>query len=209
MLNKSCVDFLDSLSTKEPVPGGGGACAYVGALGVALGSMVGNLTVGKKKYKDVEEDIKKLLVSAEEVRKEISSLVQKDAEVFYPLSQAYGLPHNTEEEKKHKEEVLQKALIGASKVPLEIAQCCVKSIDLLEEFAEKGTRIAISDVGVGVAFCKAALFGAKLNVLINTKLMKDESLKAEIEAEIETLVQKYSEKADKIFISVEKMVTGR
>jgi len=202
------MEFLDILSSKEPVPGGGGACAYVGALSIALGSMVGNLTLGKKKYQEVEADIKELLIKSEELKLEFEKLVDKDAEAFFPLSQAYGLPKNTEEEKDERNKVLQKALIGASVVPLNIARCCCEAIDLLEEYSKKGTRIAISDVGVGAYFAKAALMGAKLNVLINTNLMKDEILKESIEIELNELVEKYSSKAESIFLSVEKSITG-
>jgi len=208
MLEKSCIEFLNMLSTKEPVPGGGGASAYVGALGMALGSMVGNLTLGKKKYQDVEEEIKELLVKSEAVMIELIKLVDKDAEVFFPLSQAYGLPKNTDEEKAVRERVLQGALVGATMVPLDIARSCCKALDLLEEYGLKGTRIAISDVGVGAYFAKAALLGAKLNVLINTNIMKDEKLKKDVETELNSLVEKYSKKADDIYASVEKAITG-
>jgi methenyltetrahydrofolate cyclohydrolase len=207
MLEKSCTEFLNLLSSKEPVPGGGGASAYVGALGMALGSMVGNLTLGKKKYQDVEEEIKELLVKSEAVMIELIKLVDKDAEAFFPLSQAYGLPKNTDEEKAVRERVLQGALVGATMVPLDIARCSCKALDLLEEYGKKGTRIAISDVGVGAYFAKAALLGAKLNVLINTNIMKDEKLKKDIETELNGLVEKYSKKADEIYASVEKAIT--
>ena len=206
MLKKSCNDFIEELSSKSPVPGGGGASAYVGALGMSLGSMVGNLTLGKKKYADVEEDIKALLVKSQDIIDNLKKLVAKDAEVFYPLSQAYGLPKETEEEKSAKDAALQQALVGATMVPLEIAKYCLKAIDLHEEYAKKGTRIAISDVGVGVAFCKAALQGAKLNVLINTKIMKDKELKNNIENELKDIVEKGTLKADKIYRDVEQQL---
>jgi len=112
MLEKSCTEFLNLLSTKEPVPGGGGASAYVGALGMALGSMVGNLTLGKKKYQDVEEEIKELLVKSEAVMIELIKLVDKDAEAFFPLSQAYGLPKNTDEERQKGKEFCRLRLWG-------------------------------------------------------------------------------------------------
>jgi methenyltetrahydrofolate cyclohydrolase len=206
MLEKSCNVFIEELSSKAPVPGGGGASAYVAALGMALGSMVGNLTLGKKKYAHVEEDIKVLLEKSEDVITNLKALVHKDAEVFYPLSQAYGLPKDTEEQKAAKEEALQKALIQATLVPLEIARYCLKAIDLHEEYAQKGTAIAISDVGVGVVFCKAALQGAKLNVLINTKIMKDQELKNKIEAELKEIEERGLAKADKIYSDVENLL---
>lgn len=206
MLDKSCNDFIEVLSSKAPVPGGGGASAYVGALGMALGSMVGNLTLGKKKYADVEEDIKELLVKSQEIIDSLKKLVARDAEVFYPLSQAYGLPKDTEEERIAKEAALQHALVDATMVPLEIAKYCLKAIELHEEYAKKGTRIAISDVGVGVVFCKAALQGAKLNVLINTKIMKDMDLKSKIENELREIEKKGIKMADKIYQDVEKQL---
>lgn len=208
MLKNNCEEFLKLLSSKEPVPGGGGACAYVGALGIALGSMVGNLTLGKNKYADVQEDIKELIVKSENIKFELMELVNNDADAFYPLSKAYGLPNGTFEEKTERDKVLQQALVEASNVPLNIARCCGKAIDILEEYSKKGTRIAISDVGVGVYFAKAALLGAKLNVIINTKIMKDEILKVNIEKELNEIVEKYTKKADEIFLSVEGLIIG-
>jgi len=209
MLDKSCKEFIKELSSKEPVPGGGGACAYLGALGTALGAMVGNLTLGKKKYKEFEKDIERLLISAEGIIYDFERLVNKDAEVFFPLSEAYRLPKNTDEEEKIKEESLQKALVDATIVPLEIARLCLKAVDVHEEFAKKGTKMAISDVGVGVIFCKAAFQGAKLNVLINTKLMKNEKLKNLVEKELSIIEKEIIEKADRLYSDIEKELSGR
>lgn len=184
MQDKSIQEFAELLSTKAPVPGGGGASAYVGALGTALGSMVGNLTTGKKKYAEVEEEIQFLLAASEKLQGELMELIQKDADAFYPLSQAYGMPKETEEEKAEKERVLQAALVDATMVPLEIAEKSVKALRLLKRYAEIGSRIAVSDAGVGAAFCEAALKGAKLNVLINTRLLKDQLLRTEVEGKL-------------------------
>jgi len=208
MLKKSCIEFVDALSSKEPVPGGGGASAYVGSIGMALGVMVGSLTVGKKKYADVEADVLVLMEKGQKIIEKLQVLVKEDADAFYPLSQAYGLPKNTEEEIRTKEETLQAALVKATLVPLDIVRCCADGINLQEEFAQKGTRIAISDVGVGVTFLKAALEGAKLNVLINTQIMKDQVLKQKIEIELNELVTTYTAKADRIFADVQNAITG-
>ncbi|AHF08843.1 MULTISPECIES: cyclodeaminase/cyclohydrolase family protein [Dehalobacter] len=208
MLKKSCIEFVDALSSKEPVPGGGGASAYVGSIGMALGVMVGSLTVGKKKYADVEADVLVLMEKGQKIIEKLQVLVKEDADAFYPLSQAYGLPKNTEEEIRIKEETLQAALVKATLVPLDIVRCCTDGINLQEEFAQKGTRIAISDVGVGVTFLKAALEGAKLNVLINTQIMKDQVLKQKIETELSELVTTYTAKADRIFAEVQNAITG-
>lgn len=187
MLDKSIQEFSDVLSTKAPVPGGGGASAYVGALGTALGSMVGSLTTGKKKYAEVEEEIQELLEKSEKLRGELMELIQRDADAFYPLSQAYGMPKSTEEEKAEKERVLQAALVEATMVPLAIAEKSVESLRIMKRYAEIGSRIAVSDAGVGAAFCEAAFKGAKLNVLINTRLMKDLLLKADVEGRLSRL----------------------
>ncbi len=206
MLNKSCNEFIEDLASKAPVPGGGGASALVGALGMALGSMVGNLTLGKKKYADVEADIQDLLVRSAALTERLKALVAQDAEAFYPLSQAYGLPQATDEEKSAREAALQSALVGATQVPLEIALACLEAIRLHEDYARKGSRIAISDVGVGVIFCKAALQGAALNVLINTRIMKDAGLKASVEQQLEQAVSEGTALADRIYADVERQL---
>lgn len=203
MLEKSCREFLELLASKEPVPGGGGACAYVGALGMALGCMVANLTVGKDKYKEVQEDINSHLTQGYELINKLDDLVRKDAQVFYPLSKAYGLPRNTPEEILVREKTLQEALVSASQVPMDIAKLCAEALELLEQLAVKGTRIAISDIGVGAVFCEAALRGARLNVLINTRLMKNEEMKMELEKTIDQLESVYVKKTKEILNIVE------
>ena len=157
MLDKKVTEFLDVLSSNEPVPGGGGASATVGAMGVALGMLVGNLTLGKRKYADVEPDIKELIEKSQSLMDELKHLTDEDARVFEPLSRAYGLPRGTEEEKAAREAVMEHALLEASLVPLQIVEKAYESLTLLEELGEKGTRIALSDVGVGALFARAAL----------------------------------------------------
>lgn len=173
---------------------------------MALGSMVGNLTLGKKKYLDVQEDIKAILKKAEILQDELVTLVEKDAEAFEPLSRAYGLPRNTEDEKSKRNEVMEEALKIACSAPLEIMKKSLEAITLHEELAIKGTKIAISDVGVGVLFCKSALMGASLNVFINTKMMKDRDYASEINEEAEKMLQEGIRKADDIYTKVEKEI---
>ncbi|MEE0741841.1 MAG: cyclodeaminase/cyclohydrolase family protein [Emergencia sp.] len=200
--NRSCMEFTKVLASKEPVPGGGGASALVGALGTALGNMVGALTVGKKKYADVEQDIIGLMERAERLQAELMELIEKDAEVFAPLAKAYSLPKETPEEATEKERVMEEALKDASYAPLEIMEKCCEAIELHVEFAQKGSRLAISDAGVGVIFCKSALQGASLNVFINTKSMKDRALAAEIEEKADRMLMEYTVKADEVFANV-------
>ena len=98
----TCTEFVEVLASKAPVPGGGGASALVGAVGTALGNMVGSLTVGKKKYADVEDEMYELKAKCDQLQKDFLRLIERDAEVFEPLSKAYGMPKETEEEKAEK-----------------------------------------------------------------------------------------------------------
>ena len=198
----SCKDFIDVLASSAPIPGGGGASALVGAIGVALGNMVGSLTVGKKCYVDVEEDIIRCKKEADEITKRLLELVAKDAEVFEPLSKAYSLPKSTPEELAKKEEVMAVVLKDACEVPLEIMKTCARGLDLMKEFAEKGSRIALSDAGVGATLLKSELQGASLNIYINTKSMKDRVLAQQLNDETDSLRKTYEKKADEIFENV-------
>ncbi|MEG0803490.1 MAG: cyclodeaminase/cyclohydrolase family protein [Pygmaiobacter sp.] len=185
MTQLSCDNFVTALASAAPVPGGGGASALVGAIGIALGGMVGSLTTGKKKYAAVEEDIQCLMQRAEDLRLDFMHLVERDAEVFEPLAKAYGLPKDTDEEKAKKQEVLEEVLKQAALVPAEIMDKCLAALDVMNEFADKGSAIAISDAGVGAALCRAALEGASLNVYINTKMMKDRTFAEELNRKTE------------------------
>lgn len=198
----SCEEFVDVLASKAPVPGGGGASALVGAIGMALGNMVGSLTVGKKKYADVEADIIALKEKATALQSEFLRLVEEDAKAFEPLSKAYGMPRATEEEKAEKARVMAIVLKEACAVPMEIMEKCCEAIDVIEEFAAKGSALAISDAGVGVVFCKAALLGASLNVFINTKSMEDKEYAASLNEKADKMITDYSKKADEIFAAV-------
>lgn len=206
MLELSCLKFIDELSSKAPVPGGGGAAALVGSIGVALGSMVGNLTIGKEKYSDVEEDIQILLKKSEALIMRLNQLVQKDAAVFEPLAKAYKMPMTTGEERAEKERVLQESLVAAAKVPLAIAECCLEGIRLLDQYAKKGSRLAVSDAGVGVIMLKSAIQGSKLNVLINLKMMKNEELKKEINNKLNTIETEGLKLADQVYQYVEEQL---
>ena len=205
----SCRDFVNVLGSSEPVPGGGGASALVGAVGTALGSMVASLTIGKKKYKDVEEDMIALREKAQKLQDQLVGLIERDAEVFAPLAAAYGMPKETPEEIEKKEQVMAVVLKDAAMVPLEIMERCCDALDLMREFAAKGSMLAISDAGVGAACCRAALQGASLNVFINTKSMKDRETAATINEKADRMLDTYVPMADEIFRSVEAKLYSR
>ena len=199
---KTIEGFLEVLSSKEPVPGGGGASALAGALGNALGQMVANLTSGKKKYADVEAEIKELLGRMQKLQAAFVTLADRDAQVFAPLAQCYSLPSLTEEEKAYKEKVMEERLLDASFVPLEIMEHAVAMLGILEILGDKGSRLAISDVGVGVQFIRASLLGAVMNVYINTKSMKNREKAEELNARAGQLIEEGTAWADRIYAKV-------
>ena len=175
LLEKKTTDFLEQLSSAAPIPGGGGASAAVGAFATALGLMVTNLTVGKKKYADVEAEIIEIREKLEQKKQELIRLVDADAEAFEPLAKAYRLPKETEEEKAKKAEVMEAALKNAAEAPLHIMEAVVETMELIQVLGEKGSRLAVSDAGVAILFAQAALEGASLNVFINTKMMQNQA----------------------------------
>lgn len=198
MTNESCRKFVEVLASSAPTPGGGGAAALVGAVGTALGNMVGSLTVGKKKYAEVEGEILDLKAKCDALQTELLDLVKKDAEGFEPLAKAYGIPKDD----PNRAEILEKATVEACKVPMEIMEKCCEALDYIKIFAEKGSRLAVSDAGCGAVCCKAALQAASLNVFINTKSLKDRSVAEELNRQANVMLNKYCALAEEIFADV-------
>lgn len=198
MIEKTVTAFTEELASPAPVPGGGGASALAGAIGISLGDMVGELTTGKKKYADVEEDIQVLMKRAQALRVKLLGFVDGDAEAFAPLAKAYGIPKDD----PTRDAVMESALQVACSVPMDILRTCADAIDIIGEFAAKGSRLAVSDAGCGAILCKAAMQAASLNIYINTKSMKDRALAQALEAEADALLSGYTQKADDIFNSV-------
>lgn len=199
-------DFINELAGKAPTPGGGGASAYCGALATALASMVGNLTVGKKTYAAVEDEVKEALIQLEEQRNKFVELIDKDAQAFEPLSRAYRLPRATCEELVHKNKVMQQALVGATEVPLEIMEICAQVITTSKFLAHNGSRLALSDVGVAVLFAKAALKGASLNVYANASSMANEAQARSYIQQADCLIEEYGALADELYEYVIKEI---
>ena len=199
-------DFINELASKAPTPGGGGASAYCGALATALASMVGNLTVGKKTYAAVEDEVKEALAQLEEQRNKLIELIDKDAQAFEPLSRAYRLPRATSEELAHKNKVMQQALVGATEVPLEIMEICAQVITTSKFLAHNGSRLALSDVGVAVLFAKADLKGASLNVYANASSMANEAQARSYIQQAGCLIEEYGALADELYEYVIKEI---
>lgn len=189
LTDKPVSQFLDALASSAPAPGGGSVAALSGALGAALVSMVCNLTVGKKKYADVEQDIKAILEKSESLRNKLADLLQADVQAYTAVSQAMKMPRATEEEKVARAETLQKALKGATEVPLQIAEACVEVIALCQPAAEKGNKNAVSDAGVAILMAEAGLRSAALNILINLGWIEDQRFTAKKQRQLDVLLE--------------------
>lgn len=192
---KSCREFVSLLASSAPAPGGGGAAALVGAIGTALGNMVGALTVGKKKYADVEEKIKCLMSRCDELQTQLLDQVSADAEGFVPLARAYGIPKDD----PNRAETLERATVTACQAPMRIMELCCDSLNVIAVMAEKGSRLAVSDAGCAAALVKAALQAASLNVFINTKTLRDRALAQEMNEKCLDMLERYGALADQIF----------
>ena len=173
LMQNSCQDFLTKLASKQAVPGGGGAAALAGSLGAALASMVCNLTIGKKKYQDVQEDIALLLTQTESLRSKLAFLAEEDARVFEDFMQVYKLPNETDEQKKLRSDLFAARAIAAADVPWQIAELCRDVLKLCVQIARIGNKQVISDAAVAALLARAALRSACYNVLVNMPNITD------------------------------------
>ncbi|KAB2952622.1 cyclodeaminase/cyclohydrolase family protein [Heliorestis acidaminivorans] len=188
LFDESLREVLKQSASPAPTPGGGSVSAVAGAFGAAMVAMVGNLTVGKEKYKDVEPEAKELLHKANKVIEELEQLVQADIDAFNAYMDVYKMPKNTEEEKALRAQALQKAAIEATEVPLAIAEVALKGIEVAKAMASIGNKMAISDVGVGAYLGEGALKGALLSVDINLPVIKDADYVKKAEARRDQLI---------------------
>lgn len=204
LTEQTLVEFTQALASKAPVPGGGGAAALAGALSAALCAMVGQFTVGKKKYAAVEAEVQAVLDRAEGLRLRLLELVEEDARAFAPLSRAYAIP----KEDPDRARVLEEAALGACRAPEEMVRRCGEVLELLAEMGEKGSRLLISDVGCGALLCRAAMESAAMNVYINTRSLQDRAAAGRLEAEIDGLLQLSLPRADALAAAVTREIRG-
>ncbi len=193
--------FTTALASKAAVPGGGGGSALAAALGIALGEMVGSLTVGKKKYAAVEEDLLTLMEEGQTLRQAFLEQIDADAEAFAPLSRAYGIPKDAPGRARE----LEKCLDIAAQAPLACMRLACRAVEVLVEFARLGSPLVVSDAGTGAALMEAAIKGAALNVKVNTHSMADRERAKKINDEVDSLLGKYTEQASKLY----RQVMGR
>lgn len=197
-LNSSLIEFTEGLASPAPVPGGGGASALARAVGAALGDMVGELTVNKPAFASVAEELRRGMEKAQDLRLRLLNCVEKDAAAFEPLSRAYRLPKDDPE----RSAVMEQCLKDAAAVPLEIFDLCCEAIELQQAFAEKGSPLVVSDAATGAALCAGALYGAAINVKVNTKLMKDRPYAEAVNAHVDGKLERYGALAGEIIQTI-------
>lgn len=191
-IEKSLKEYIANVASGDPTPGGGSVSALVGSLGAALTSMVNNLTVGKKAYEDLADEIKEEITkSAKEIdtlMEDLNKIVDEDTKAFDKVMEAFKLPKETEEEKALRREAIQEGYKVALEVPLRCAEKCLRLLQLQDIFAKYGNVNAITDVGVGTLLAYAGLEGALFNVTINLNSIKDQEFKDEIGAKVDNIL---------------------
>lgn len=200
--------FLDSLASGTATPGGGATSGVAGAMGAALLSMVANLTIGRKKYAGVADEMKDIRAKAEAIRVEMIQLAELDAQVFDRVMEAYRMPRETAEEKQVRSETIQAALRDATEVPLRSAEQATHLFKLAAPVAEKGNTNAVSDVGAGVCMADAAFESAMLNVEINLSLLDDDEFAAKVRGRLDEFKMIRDEHKGRVLDQVYKQIRG-
>lgn len=204
LVDLSCESFVKELSSTAPFPGGGGAAAYVGALGAALGAMAGNISYPKLKAKDSEKGkvLEELLTDLKGLQEEFIRLIDEDAKAFEPLSKAYKIP----KEDETREKIMLEATLTAVLPPIQMMRASCRAIELLEKMYGSCSKMLISDVGCGSLLCMAALESASMNVFINTKTLTDTDKKRELEEEADKMLNDYLPKARELSDTIIKQL---
>jgi formiminotetrahydrofolate cyclodeaminase len=207
-LNISVTEFLDSLASGAPTPGGGGAAALSGSMAAALVSMVCRLTIGRKRYEAVEGEMTEILDRAETLRAELQQLAEDDVAAFNRLSAAYKLPRVTESDIAIRRDAIQSSLKRATEAPLRTARAAAAVLPLCVPTAERGNQAAVSDAGVAALLAHAAVRSALLNVEINLRTLEDTLFVNQVRAEVERLTSGLSAEAEQIAALVANKLKG-
>ena len=194
-LSKSLKNYLEELSSNSPTPGGGNVAALSGSLACNLGIMVCNLTIGKKKYLEVEEEMKTIKSKLEELNDCFMELADKDNYAFDQVIAAFKLPKETDEQKKLRSEKIEEATFAAAVVPSEVIENCKKVIPHLETISIKGNQNSVSDAGVGLSLLSTAAEGALLNVIINCTSLTNKTLGQELMKKSEIIYEEIKSKS--------------
>ena len=206
LVDKNIKEFLDELSSSSPAPGGGSVAALSGALGAALVSMICHLTIGKKGYENVSDEMNEILKKSNALKEKFVLLIDEDTNAFNKVMAAYKMPKETDEEKEKKRNAIQDSLKNAANVPLDVMKQCVNVLSLTKIISEKGNKNAVSDAGVAALMSLAGLNSAALNVEINLSGIKDEKFVSEMENEVETVTSNGERIKDEIIKTVKNKI---
>ncbi|MBE6125017.1 MAG: cyclodeaminase/cyclohydrolase family protein [Erysipelotrichaceae bacterium] len=204
MLDKSIREFTELSASKLPVPGGGGVSALVGSLAASLAEMVTNLTAGKKKYAEYEEEIQRIMKETDELRISLLDCVNEDAKAFEPLAKAYSMDKNDPDYA----DTMENCLKSAAEAPHHILQLCCRVVELDERLAVIGSKLAVSDAATSVMLAHGAIYGAFINIKVNTRLMKDRAYAEELENRASGMLKEYGERALNCYQAVEKRLSN-
>lgn len=198
--------FIEELSSSCPTPGGGGASAYCGAIAAALASMVGNLTLGKAKFQDIEAEVIGSLGRLAVLKSRLVDLIDEDTLAFSPLAEAYKMPKDTPDQLERRNDAIQRGLIEACEPPVKMMRSIIDVLHECDFLARNGSRMAISDAGACALLSKAALMSASLNVYINASSMDDPVCSAKVRDEADALMSKGIGMADEIYSYVAEKI---
>jgi formiminotetrahydrofolate cyclodeaminase len=208
LTEKTVTQFLDELASNSPAPGGGSVAALTGAAGAALASMVCNLTIGKKKYADVQNEMTVVLQQTEQLRKELALLIDKDTDAFNTVMAAFGLPKGTEQEQAARSAAIQEATKSATLVPLQVMKVCDQALAHALTVAKKGNKNSASDAGVAALMLRAGCAGAALNVRINLGGLTDVSFVQEISQQYKSILQNTENTTREVLAAVDQSIGG-
>lgn len=203
LTNQKITDFLEETASGTPVPGGGSVSALSAALGAGLTEMVANLTVGKKGYEAVEDEMAETADSVRNLREKLVTEVDKDSNAYQDVLAAFKLPKDTQEEKERRAEAIQEAMKNAARVPLGVAYDALQVMDLAEKVIRSGNRNAASDGAVGTMMARTAVLGALFNVKINLASVKDQAFVEEMTREVEKIEKRVHEREAEILSYVD------
>ncbi|MFN4112289.1 MAG: cyclodeaminase/cyclohydrolase family protein [Ignavibacteria bacterium] len=203
-LTKSLQNFIDEISSSSPTPGGGSVSAFCGVLGVSLGLMVCNLTIGKKKYESVQEEIFEIKNQLENFREKFIELYDRDSQAFDKVMEVFKLPKETNEEKSKRTEAIESAIIKATEVPIDVIKTSLDALNHLIKLSEIGNQNSLSDAGVAIQLMKSCAEGAMLNVLINTKSLNDRNRAMNLILNAAQALTEVEKKSDEALSSIKK-----
>jgi len=201
--DKKVSEFMETLASNAPVPGGGSVAALSGAVAAALTEMVANLTVGKKKYGDVEDEMIEILAAFSDYRVAFLKGMDEDAQAFHLVMDALGMPKETDDEKAVRKEAMQNAFKEASRVPMETARLGVKLFPGIRAVVERGNQNAASDGLVAAMMTRNAILAALFNVRINLQSIKDQAFVASMQEEVKR-IQAETMKAEAAILALAK-----